>query len=89
MSDLTLYKTVAGGELERIEVPEHYFGVAASIRSNPALNVAKSYLSMAQAIQQGEPVPDFTTALSLHQLLDNIMASSMERKFTTGKSHNR
>jgi predicted dehydrogenase len=86
MSDLTLYKTVAGGQLEKIDVPEHYFEVNACIRHNPALNVAKSYIGLAKAIQQGEPVPDFHTALSLHQLLDNIMVSSQEHKFTSGKS---
>lgn len=80
MTDLRVHKTTGAGQLTALDIPEAYFKVPASIRANPPLNLAKSYQALAGAIRHGDRVPNFHDALSLHQLLDELMTASRERR---------
>jgi predicted dehydrogenase len=81
MTDASLYRTTESGDLELMSVPEHYYGIPESIRYNPAMNVARSYQSMAKAIAGKQPVPNFETAVSLHETLDAITQCAKQRKY--------
>lgn len=80
MTDLSVHKTTGSGQLAPLAIPDVYFNVPASIGANPPLNLAKSYQALAGAIRHGDRVPDFHDALALHQLLDELMLSSRERR---------
>jgi predicted dehydrogenase len=74
---LTLRGAQGTGALEPLTVPASYDPVPAAVPDGPARNVAGVYLALADAIATGTPAdPGFTTALSLHRLLDAIQASS-------------
>lgn len=77
MADLTVAKTSATGKLEPITIPDRFFCVPESARRNPALNVAKAYLAMHDAITRGTlPSPDFREAVKRHRLLEAVQLSS-------------
>lgn len=77
MSDLRLQRTTGMGEFEDVATPEGYFGVPESLRTGPPLNVARAWLTMADAIEgDGKVSPDFVEAVDHHRLLDRIEAQA-------------
>lgn len=79
MADLRLQRTTGLGELEDVAIPERYFGVPEAVRKGPPLNVARSYLELASAIEEGRPAtPDFAAAVARHKTLDAVQAASDE-----------
>jgi predicted dehydrogenase len=74
---LTLHGISGDGPLEELTIPASYYRVPAEVPDGPARNVAALYLALAEAIHADrQPDPDFTTAVSLHHLIDTIQASS-------------
>jgi predicted dehydrogenase len=74
---LTLHGTDGDGPLKELAIPASYYRVPPEVPDGPARNVAALYLDLADGIQAGrQPDPDFTTAVSLHHLIDTIQASS-------------
>jgi predicted dehydrogenase len=74
---LTLHGTDGDGPLRELAIPASYYRVPPEVPEGPPRNVAALYLELADAIQAGrQPHPDFTTAISLHHLIDTIAASS-------------
>jgi predicted dehydrogenase len=88
MADLSLQRTTGLGVFEDLAVPERYFGVPEQVRRGPPLNVARSYLELARAIQDGRPAtPDFAAAVARHRTLDAVQAASDEgRRITLGQA---
>lgn len=72
-SELTVTATPPASQRSELPLPDKYRNTIPPTPGGLAGNVAGLYAGLAQAIQTGTPVePDFTTALSLHQLLDTI-----------------
>ncbi len=79
MSDLTLYRTIAMGQLEEVAILPSAYTVPEDLRACPPLNVGESYLRMADAIAgRRKADPDFGDAVVLHKLLDCIELSARE-----------
>lgn len=79
MSDLQLYRTVAVGQVEPVEIPEESWGVPPPLRAGPALNVARAYLEFRHAIMQArQATPDFAAALARHRTLDAVERAASE-----------
>jgi predicted dehydrogenase len=75
--DLVLRGSSGDGSLEELAVPDSYHRAPADVPDGPAKNVAAVYLDLADALAGGEATyPDFSTASSLHRLLDAIQSSS-------------
>ncbi len=68
------------GQLDALEVPQHYQTVPDSVPDSPARNVAGLYLTLQDAIERGDDPgvlePSFATAVDLHLVLDEIEAAS-------------
>jgi predicted dehydrogenase len=74
---LTLQGHTGSGPIEELTVPPSFHRAPAEVPEGPAQNVAALYQSVADAIASGTPIePNFSTALSLHHLLDAVQASS-------------
>ncbi|WP_162527099.1 Gfo/Idh/MocA family protein [Sphingomonas solaris] len=77
MTDLTLYRTSATGELEPVEIPADAWRTPATLRNNPPMNVGAAWLHFADAVARGTPAtPGFAEAVRLHELLDGIEAAA-------------
>jgi predicted dehydrogenase len=58
-------------------VPQRFSPIPATVPAGPPRNVAALYREFARAIADDQPtVPDFTTAVRYHQLLQKIRQSS-------------
>ncbi len=65
------------GSVTARPVPARFSGVPAAVPAGPPRNVAVLYREFAGAIRDGRPaVPDFTTAVRFHRLLENIQRAS-------------
>jgi predicted dehydrogenase len=74
---LILRGTDGEGPLRELDIPASYYRVPPEVPEGPPRNVAALYLALADAIHADrQPDPDFTTAVSLHHLIDTIQASS-------------
>ena len=61
------------GQWRELPVPSGYLSAVRPGPEGLPSNVAALYTSLAEAIRTGTPVePDFTTALTLHRLLDTV-----------------
>ncbi|WP_238368482.1 Gfo/Idh/MocA family protein [Mesobacterium pallidum] len=77
MADLRLFRSTGIGALDEIEIPSRYHPLPAGTLTNPALNVAASYLAVRDALaDRTAPVPDFGDALRCHRLLDAVQLAS-------------
>jgi len=82
--NLVLRGSNGAGPVEELAVPASYHLAPPDVPAGPAKNVASVYLALADALAQGSAVdPNFTTAVSLHRLLDAIQASSDEKAVKT------
>lgn len=78
--DLKITKTTSLGQFEELSLPDHYVDVPPHLAAGPALNVARSYLALARAMDGQQSVyPDFSDAIELHRTLDRITRASDQR----------
>jgi predicted dehydrogenase len=67
--------------LREIPIPDHLTAVPQGVPEGEALNVARMYQALAQAIHTGTRVePDFDTAVTRHKLIDAVQAASDQGK---------
>jgi predicted dehydrogenase len=84
MSDLQLHRSVAVGQVQPVEIPDQAWGVPPTLRTGPALNVARAYLEFREAIMQGrDATPDFAAALARHRTLDAVERAASEARRIT------
>jgi predicted dehydrogenase len=63
--------------LQEIPIPDRLTAVPRGVPEGEALNVARMYQALAQAIRTGTRVePDFATAVTRHKLIDAVQAAS-------------
>jgi predicted dehydrogenase len=74
---LRVFGSRGGADPEELEVPASFQLAPPEVAEGPARNVASLYRSIAGSLGGGrDAVPDFTTAVDLHGLLDGIELSS-------------
>jgi predicted dehydrogenase len=77
ITDWAISLTKPDGSATDLPVPEHFSPIPATVPAGPPRNVAVLYREFARAITDGQPaVPDFTTAVRYHQLLEKIQRAS-------------
>ena len=77
ITDWAISLSKADGSGADLPVPQRFSPIPATVPAGPPRNVAALYREFARAIVNGQPaVPDFTTAVRYHQLLQKIQQAS-------------
>jgi predicted dehydrogenase len=67
----------SGRTLRKLAIPDRLEAVPPGVPEGEALNVARMYQGLAEAIRTGRRVePDFATAVTRHRLIDAVQAAS-------------
>jgi len=77
LSEVVLHGAKREDRLMPIAVPERFTVVSAGTPTGEAFNVGQMYAGFAGAVRAGDSgLPDFTTAVELHHLVDAIKRAS-------------
>ncbi len=77
ITDWAISLSKADGSAAGLTVPQRFSPIPATVPAGPPRNVALLYREFARAITHGHPaVPDFTTAVRYHRLLQKIQQAS-------------